>query len=281
MRSPDFRSACSSYMPVPAMLALTILSGCGSSPAPAQSPWEIEPESSSSPVASASAPAPVPGQSAVPVATAAYTPPTPASITAKNPGGDASDPERAALERLASEPWGYRKDRWDTLHVHVIDWKNWKRVRLFGHPTRATHRYGDKHYAVDTILYTPSDGPSDPASCLAKFSAYANTTAKTYGVQMTQPVLIKMNQVVDEKPVPMLIEVRDGHIEWLTMEDDYVGAIAVYTSWPGTCLVRGFAVVATNHRELATKIRDRWVREGAPQLRWGPNVKEAPPTDAK
>lgn len=272
MRNTGFISACSS---LPIAFALAFVSGCGSSPAPAQSPWEAEPEPSAAP--SASAPAPL--ASASPSAT--FVPPTPASVSAKNPGGDAADPERAALERLAAEPWGYRKDRWDTLHVHLVDWKNWKRVRLFGHPTRVTHRYGDKHYAIDTILYTASDGPSDPASCLAKFSSYAQTTAQTYGVQMSQPVLIKMNQVLGDQSIPMLVELREGHIDWLMMEDDYVGAIAVYSSWPGTCLVRGFAVQATRHRELAAKIRDRWVREGAPQLRWAPQVKEAPPTEAR
>lgn len=276
MRNNGFFSACSSFSASLLPLTLAVLSGCGSSPAPAQSPWEADPDSSAAPVASASAPPPSASASAP-----AFVPPTPGSVTAKNPGGDAADPERAALERLAGEPWGFRKDRWDTLHVHLVDWKNWKRVRLYGHPTRVTHRYGDKHYAVDTILYTPSDGPSDPASCLAKFSAYATTTAQTYGVQMSQPVLIKMNQIQGDQSIPMLVELRDGHIEWLMMEDDYVGAIAVYTSWPGTCLVRGFAVQATRHRELATKIRDRWVREGASQLRWAPHVKETPPTESR
>src|SRR5262245_56181587 len=69
-------------------------------------------------------------------------PPTPRSVTRANPGGDAADPERAALERLMREPWGYRKDRWSTLRIPLADWKHWRRVKIFGHPTRATFRYG-------------------------------------------------------------------------------------------------------------------------------------------
>ena len=47
-------------------------------------------------------------------------PPTPKSVTVANPGGDAADPELAALQRLAAEPWGRRTDRFNTLNVPQI-----------------------------------------------------------------------------------------------------------------------------------------------------------------
>lgn len=208
-------------------------------------------------------------------------PPTPKSVTKANPGGDAADPEKAALERLLNEPWGFRKDRWNTLRVPLVDWQNWRRVRIWGHPTRATYRYGDDHRAIDTTLYTTIEGSNDPAACLAKFNAYVITTANAYGVRMSEPQLIKMNQQVDDETRPMLVEMREGTIDSILANDDYVGALAVYQSWPGTCLVRGFAVVSTNHRDLAVKVRDRWIREGAPGIRWEKRVKETPPTEAR
>ena len=91
MRNNGFISACSSFS---IAFALAFVSGCGSSPAPAQSPWEADPEPSAAP----SAQAPAPLASASP----SFVPPTPASVSPKNPGGDAADPERAALERLAA-----------------------------------------------------------------------------------------------------------------------------------------------------------------------------------
>lgn len=208
-------------------------------------------------------------------------PPTPKSVTKANPGGDAADPEKAALERLLNEPWGMGKDRYNTLRIPIVDTRNWRRVRIWGHPTRATYRYGDDHRAIDTTLYTTIEGPSDPASCLAKFTEYVLTTANAYGVRMSEPQLIKMNQQVDDVTKPMLVELREGSIDSILANDDYVGALAVYQSWPGTCLVRGFAVVSTNHPELALKVRDRWIREGAPGMRWDKKVKEAPPTEAR
>ena len=256
MRIPRFNVARPSLMALFAALPLAIASGCGGGSAPAPSPNHAAP----------SAPA---------------KPPTPKSVTKANPGGDADDPEKAALERLLKEPFGYRKDRWNTLRVPLVDWKNWKRVRIWGHPTRATYRYGDDHRAIDTILYTPSDGPSDLASCLAKFTEYASTTAAAYGVRMSEPQLIKMNQQVGEEMKPMLVELREGSIDSLLAVDDYVGALAVYPSFPGTCLVRGFAVVATNYRELALKVRERWMREAVPGMLWEAKVKEPPATDAR
>src|SRR5262245_52802112 len=96
-------------------------------------------------------------------------PPTPASITRSNPGGDAADPEAAALGRLLQEPWGHRKDRFNTLKVPLADWKKWRRVRIWSQPTRAAYRYGDNHYALSAILYTKVDGPNDPDRCLEEF----------------------------------------------------------------------------------------------------------------
>src|SRR5437868_12813615 len=75
-------------------------------------------------------------------------PPTPTSITRQNPGGDAEDPERAALERLLREPWGGRSDRFGTLHLSVMDAAHWERVKLIAHPTRVAYRFGDDHYGI-------------------------------------------------------------------------------------------------------------------------------------
>ena len=224
----------------------------------------------SAPAAATAAPAPT-----------ARAAPTPTSVTSKNPGGDADDPEKAALERLASEPWGFKRDRWNTLHIPLVDWKNWKRVRLWGHPTRATHRYGDDHRAVSTTLYTTIEGPNDPETCMAKFMEYASSTAQAYGVHLGDSQLVRMTQLVDNKSAPVLVRLLDGSVDSILANDDYVGALAVYQSFPGTCLVHAFAVVATNHRELAIKVRDRWVSEGAPGLVWERTVKEAPKTEAR
>jgi hypothetical protein len=208
-------------------------------------------------------------------------PPTPASVKPENPGGDADDPERAALERLLAEPWGFRRDHWNTLHVPLADWKNWRRVRLWGYPTRAAFRFGDEHHAVISIWYSPIEGPNDPDACLASFQDKAMPVADTYGVRIGERQRVRMNQTVGTELRPMALELLDGRVDGIIAHDDYVGAVAAYQSFPGTCLIQGFAVVATRHNDLARKIRDRWVAEGAAHLVWEANVKEAPAPETR
>ncbi|WP_233562650.1 hypothetical protein [Sorangium cellulosum] len=208
-------------------------------------------------------------------------PPTPASVTRENPGGDAADPERAALERLLKEPWGRRRDRFNTLDVPLVDWQSWRRVRIWSQPTRATFRYGDEHYAALTVLYTSTSGPSDPDSCLDEFWAKNAPLADGYGVRLGEAQLIRTTQEIDGEVRPLVFKVLEGSVESVFASDSYAGAIAAYESWPGTCLVSALAVKASQHPELARRVRDRWIDEGAPKLRWISGIDEAPRLEAR
>jgi hypothetical protein len=208
-------------------------------------------------------------------------PPTPKSVTKENPGGDAADPEFAALFRLANEPWGRRRDRWRTLDVPLTDWQHWQRVRLWGNPTRAAYRFGAEHYAVVAIWYVPIEGDNDPDTCLDKFLAEKTPIAEAYGARIGETRLLRAEQRVDGEPRPISIKVMDGSVEALVDSNEYVGALAAYQSWPETCLLQAFAVVSTRHRDLAVKVRDRWVAEGAPRLGWDKKLAEAPPTESR
>ncbi|MGK3969108.1 hypothetical protein WMF38_36055 [Sorangium sp. So ce118] len=219
--------------------------------------------------------------SSSPPARAPGLPPTPASVTRENPGGDAADPERAALERLLSEPWGRRRDRFNTLDVPLVDWQSWRRVRIWTHPTRATFRYGDEHYAALTVLYTDTAGPSDPDSCLDEFWAKHAPLADGYGVRLGEAQLIRTTQEIDGEVRPLVFKILQGSIESVFASDEYAGAIAAYESWPGTCLVSVLAVKSGQHPDLARRVRDRWVDEGAPKLRWIAGIAEAPRPEAR
>lgn len=208
-------------------------------------------------------------------------PPTPKSITRENPGGDAADPERAALERLLGEPWVARRDRYNTLEIPVVDGNTWRRVRIWNHPTRATFRYGDKHWAITTVLYGDTTGPGDPDSCLDEFWSKYAPLAEAYGVRLGEARIIRTTQDLDGEVRPLLFKVLEGSVDSVFASDEYAGAIAAYESWPGTCLVSALAVKSTNHPDLARKVRDRWVEEGAPKLRWRPDLTDAPKTDAR
>ena len=204
-------------------------------------------------------------------------PPTPKSVTSDNPGGDASDPVKAALDRLLQEPFvAKRRDRWNTLAVPLADWKHWRRIKIWGHPTRASFQYGKDYTAMVTLRYSPIDGPNDPEHCLADFIKFASPVAENYGIRLGQSQLVKTTQAFREERRPVLVRLQEGGVESIVASDDYMGFMAAYQSWPGTCLVQGFAVVATEHPDLAKKVRDRWVAEAVGKLAWDKKLTETP-----
>jgi hypothetical protein len=68
-----------------------------------------------------------------------------------------------------------------------------------------------------------------------------------------------------------------GEFTTLFNRDKYLGAMVAYDSWPGTCLVQGFAVKVGSDEALAQKVLDRWLDEMAPILRWHRDLREQPP----
>ncbi|HEY4117335.1 MAG TPA: hypothetical protein VGM56_05745 [Byssovorax sp.] len=208
--------------------------------------------------------------------------PTPKSVTRAQPGGDASDPELAALERLAAEPRGQRGDRFGTLKVPLFDWKQWQRVRLWAAPTRATFQYGDAKYAFNAVWYVKSEGDaSDVDTCLDAFEKKARPVVDGYGVRVVETRSLRTRQDAGGELRPMVVKLYEGSIDSVLASDEYVGGLAAYESWPGTCLVQGFAVVATHHKDLAIKVRDRWVEDAASRLVWRAEVHDAPTFDAR
>ncbi len=208
-----------------------------------------------------------------------WAPPTPRSVTIQNPGGDALDPEWAALDRLAREPWGARRDRTDTLLVPLVDARHWQRVRLWGYPTRAAFRFGDEHYGVVAVWYQPTAGKSDPETCLDSFLAEARPAAELYGTRVLATRRVPMVQRAGASLRPMVVQIVDAAVDGIFSVREYAGALASYPSWPGTCLIEGFVVVADNHKELAARVRDRWVAEGASHLSWHAGMVDPPEFD--
>ncbi|MFT3773619.1 MAG: hypothetical protein QM820_50230 [Minicystis sp.] len=243
-----------------ALTVLGFLAGC----APTQPPAPV------APAATATAPAdPRRAQ------------PTPRSVTMENPGGDAADPELAALQLLDRKGFTPRRDRYGTLSLPLAEAKLWRRVKLWGYPTRVAFRFGDEHYGVVAVWYEPAKGPDDPESCLKRFIDQGRPAAEMFGVRATEVRMVRTLQMGATSSKPMVIDVIDAAVDGMTEPKAFAGALAAYSSWPGTCLVQGFVVAAAKHRELAARIRDRWVAEAAPKLGWVPRVTEAPAFESR
>ncbi len=211
----------------------------------------------------------------------AYVPPTPITVTVENPGGDAADPEWAALDRLSREPWAARRDRTNTLIIPLADARHWQRVRLWGYPTRAAFRFGDDHYGIVAIWYQPTTESDEPGACLTRFLDEGRPVAEAWGARITRQRRVDAVQRAGQTLLPMAVEIVDAEAPGFLSDKAYAGALAAYKSWPGTCLIEGFVVVAGKHPELASKVRDRWVDQGATRLRWHARLQAAPEFDDK
>lgn len=235
-----------------------------------------------------------------PAPPAAPVAPSPSSVTKDEPGGDAPDPRRAALQRLLQEPFGTRRDKPHTLRVRFPDSRNWTRVRYWGYPTRAGFRYGDEHYAAAALFYLPAASPEEgPSGCLERFFTRVQGTAKTLGVELTnirreagtsherlsvlEPAPKPADAAVDARPSQERVErtmpvIRaEAAFTSLTNQGRWIVAATSYASWPGTCLIQGFGVKGEDEPELAAAVVERWVREGAGQAIWERELWQAPP----
>jgi len=279
---------------------------------------------------------------------------TPASVTLANPVGDAREPEDAALTRLLEAPASERTDRWRTVGIALPDPANWRRIRVFGHPTRVAYRYGDDHLALDALEYRPADGADSPKACLQRFEDRALEVATRFGITFEAivpgngqhprgvealdsnaasprralveaasavtghagdvpsggsssgptdvtstvalappPALRLSNDTAPRAPslTPRAFFGRPGGLlgfapmpnvrsaaEVVTFfrRQRYVGAVAAFQSWPGTCLVRAFAARVGTDEALGQRVVDRWVAELAPRTRWSVRLRRAP-----
>ena len=188
------------------------------------------------------------------------TAPTPASVTVKEPGGDAPDPHSAALDRLTAAPWGNRTDKDDQVFVPLPDSENWKRVRYFGVEHYVGFRYGDDHHAM-VIAFTqalPAGTPMKSDTCMRQFEAW--------GLPQTHPFDVKFSPFDTHlgKWQGQILESRsvDGRVNLGFTASEFSGAWAAYPAYPDGCLVMAVAVPWRDHKELAQKLRDRFVGEG-------------------
>ncbi len=188
-------------------------------------------------------------------------PPNPSSVTVADPGGDAHDPHRAALERQVREPWGHRNDKDDQVHVPLPDGQHWKRVRFFGVDHFTGFRYGDDHHAVAVLLVRDApkkDEPPTSDSCLRDFERWARLQVRAYGVRLG-PIGRRDSSWREQ---PLTIGYVDGEVDWAFSKKRFSAAWAAYAAYPAACLVYAMAAKWEEQPELARRVRDRWVQEG-------------------
>jgi hypothetical protein len=209
---------------------------------------------------------------APPVNSKPQAPPSPASITRAEPGGDAADPQAAALTRLLERPWGTRNDKDDQLLVALPDSENWKRVRYFGVEHFVGFRYGNDHHALAAVFVQEAKDVANltSAECLKRFEAWGRPKVETFDVDF-QPFGVKHARYRDRPRVALTM---DGSVLLGFSRPEFSAAWTAYTVYPGACLISTVAVPWRKHPDLARAVRDRFVSEGFAQLE--PKTETAP-----
>lgn len=186
-------------------------------------------------------------------------PPTPASVTVTEPGGDAHDAHWAALTRQLAAPWGWRNDKDDQVHAPLPDWEKWKRVRYWGIEHFTGFRYGDDHHVISiaVVLDVPEGKKMNSELCMRRFEAWARPQIRGYEVVLGEfgyHETIWRDDGVKVKSV-------DGHVDTAFSRRRFSAAWAAYAAYPDACLVYAMAVPWDTQPGLAKKVRDRWVAE--------------------
>jgi len=186
-------------------------------------------------------------------------PPKPASVTVKEPGGDAHDTHWAALTRELSEPWGERNDKDNQLFVPLPDTPKWKRVRYWGVEHFVGFRYGDDHHVIAIAFVQEVDAGSAPDSktCLRRFESWARGQSKSY-----EPKLEAIGERNTKwRDQPLSIRFVDGYADAGFSRKNFSAAWAAYPAYTDACLVYAVAVPWRTQPELARQVRDRFLTE--------------------
>jgi hypothetical protein len=189
-------------------------------------------------------------------------PPTPATVTRAQPGGDAADPHAAALDRLLTEPFGERSDRDDQLLVALPDHENWKRVRFWGVDHFLGFRYGEDHHAMVIVFVedTPEEQPTSEL-CIRKFEAWGRPQIKSYDVKF-EPFQAHHGKFFDRPLVGLAV---DGSVNLGFSRTEFSAGWAAYAYYPHACMVMAVAVPWRDRPERAKRVRDRFLNEGFPK----------------
>lgn len=191
-------------------------------------------------------------------------PPTPESVTVKEPGGDAPNAEEAALFRQLDEPWGRRGDKDDQVLMPLPDSDHWKRVRYWGVEHFVGFRYGNDHHvmAIGFVQEVPAGTPVTSDTCMRRFEQWGRPQTKPFDVKFG-PFAVHHQRWRDQR---LEVHSVDGEFSAAFSTTSFSAAWAAYPAYTDGCLIYAVAIPWRDHPDLAKQVRDRWVKEAFTQI---------------
>jgi hypothetical protein len=171
---------------------------------------------------------------------------------------------RSALERQLAAGWGWGADKDRQVRVPLPDYRNWRRVRLFGIDHLTAFTYTKQHHTLTAVfaVETRAKQPSS-LSCMEEFERRGMPEIKRHGVHI-EPVAQSASRW-DERPV--LVHKTEGRVSFLFSRYEFSAAWTAYPAYDHGCLVYATIVLWDGQPELARKLLDRFVAEGVGQVR--------------
>lgn len=166
----------------------------------------------------------------------------------------------SALRRQLLADWGWRNDKDDQVHVPLIDWRNWKRIRVWTLDHLTAFKYTDDNHLLTAAFTVETPGIVRPTSrqCMEAFESKALAELEQRRVRRT-PVLEGEGSWRGE---PILVHVADGSGRFFFKTYEFSTAWAAYPAYREGCLIYATVVLWDGEPDLARRVRDRWVREG-------------------
>lgn len=183
--------------------------------------------------------------------------PAPETVTREKPGGNADDPQEAALKRQYEAPWGWRTDKDHQARFPLPDPRNWTRVRfsLIDHFTG--FRYGKKHHSI-AAAFVVSLKPSDPrtsAACIERFEESGLPLVRDFGGEVSE-LKTKMREWNHQ---PLVVRRATGKVSIFFRHYDAALAWTGYPAYPDKCMIYAVVVPWEGQQKLAEKVRNRWI----------------------
>lgn len=190
--------------------------------------------------------------------------PTPESVNLAKPGGDAPDPDAAALVRLLEEPLGAMRDKDNQVVLNYPDSRHWKRVRFRTFDHLVGFRYGDKFDATVVVLAndTRAGRTPDSRACIRHVETMARPRLRALSVTIG-PITETEVQWREQR---ILVHSVDGAFPWGFQRIEFSAAWAAYPAYDKACLIHGIGIKHEKRGDLARLVRDRWIREIVPQV---------------
>lgn len=184
-------------------------------------------------------------------------PPSPATITKEEPGGDAFDTHEAALNRQLAADWGWRSDKDYQARFPLPDRTKWTRVRFSFIKHLVGFKYGDDNHALTVAFIVPykKDDAHTSEQCVRRFEEEAFGEVQFYGGVVSELESVKGSWRGQE----LFMRKATGSIDVLFKHYDVSVAWTGYPAYPKSCLVYTAVVVWNGHEELARKVRDKWM----------------------